>query len=150
VEVTWTKVKLFSRLKKSSEEVGDLTYIRKWCLEDRGLDWVLITNLSFTNKADAIRIVNIYQKRRLIEDYHKAVKTGFRIEDNQLKQASRILALFGMIAVIATQLLGMREHCPVFSTTLVEEKIPKRWITLVERYLKVKIKTVREFWRALA
>jgi hypothetical protein len=62
----------------------------------------LITNLPVENEADAIRIGNIYEQRWLIEDYHKAVKTGFRIEDNQLKQASRILALFGMIAVIAT------------------------------------------------
>jgi hypothetical protein len=71
-------------------------------LEDPELEWLLITNLPVENEADAIRIVNIYEQRWLIEDYHKAVKTGFRIEDNQLKQASRILALFGMIAVIAT------------------------------------------------
>jgi hypothetical protein len=149
---------------------------------------------------------NIYEQRWLIEDYHKAVKTGFRIEDNQLKQASSILALFGMIAVIATQLLAIREHCRLFPTTPVEEKIgvvhlyrqsfgqargPRccgqrrgnsvsycrgagcsRWvprsrpktdrkgeqrqkihkslITLVERHLRIKIKIVGEFWRALA
>lgn len=150
IEVTWTKVKLFSPGKEGSEAVEDVTYIRTWCLEDPALEWLLITNLPVENEADAIRIVNIYQQRWLIEDYHKAVKTGFRIEDNQLKQASRILALFGMIAVIATQLLAIREHCRLFPTTPVEEKIPKSWITLVERYLRVKIKTVREFWRALA
>jgi len=94
--------------------------------------------------------LNIYKQRWLIEDYHKVVKTGFRIEDNQLKQASRILALFGMIGVIATKLLAIREHCRVFPTTPVEKKIPKILIILVERYLQVKIKTVREFWHALA
>lgn len=150
IEVTWTKVKLFSPEKEGSEAVGDVTYIRTWCLEDPELEWLLITNLPVENEADAMRIVSIYQQRWLIEDYHKAIKTGFRIEDNQLKQASRILALFGMIAVIATQLLAIREHCRISPTTPVEEKIPKRWIALVERLLVVKIKTVREFWRALA
>ena len=150
LEVTWTKVKLFSPVKEGSEVVGDVTYIRTWCPKHPELEWVLITNLPVESEEDAIRIVNIYQQRWLIEDYHKAVKTGFRIEDNQLKQASRILALFGMIAVIATQLLAIREHCRLSPTTPVEEKIPKSWITLVERYLRVKLKTVRDFWHALA
>jgi Transposase Tn5 dimerisation domain/Transposase DDE domain len=150
LEVTWTKVKLFAPEKEGIESVGDVTYIRTWCLEDPELEWLLITNLPVESEADAIRIVNIYQQRWLIEDYHKAVKTGFRIEDNQLKQASRILALFGMIAVIATQLLAIREHCRLSPTTPVEEKISKCWITLVERYLRVKLKTVRDFWHALA
>jgi hypothetical protein len=150
VEVTWTKVKLFSPGKKGNEAMEDVTYIRTWCPEDPELEWLLITNLPVENEADAIRIVNIYQRRWLIEDYHKAVKTGFRIEDNQLKQGSRILALFGMIAVIATQLLAIREHCRLFPTTPVEEKIHKSWITLVERHLRMKITTVRDFWRALA
>jgi hypothetical protein len=150
IEVTWTKVKLFSPGKGGSEAVEEVTYIRTWCLEDPELEWLLITNLPVRNEIDAIRIVNIYKQRWLIEDYHKAVKTGFRIENNQLKQASRIFALFGMIAVIATQLLAIREYCRLSPTTPVEEKTPKSWIILVERYLQVKIKTVREFWRALA
>lgn len=150
IEVTWTKVKLFSPGKEGCEGVEDVTYIRAWCLENPELEWLLITNLPVEKEADVIRIVNIYQKRWLIEDYHKVVKTGFRIEDNQLKQASRVLALFGMIAVIATQLLAIREHCRLFPTTPVEEKISKIWITLVERCLQVEIKTVRDFWRALA
>lgn len=150
MEVTWTKVKIFSPGKEGSEAGEDVTYVRTWCLEDPGLEWLLMTNLLVESEADAIRIINIYQQRWLIEDYHKAVKTGFRIEDNQLKQASRILALFGMIAVIATQLLALREHCRIFPTTPVEEKIHKSWITLVERYLQVKIQTVKDFWRALA
>ena len=42
--------------------------------------------------------------------------------DLQVKQASRILALFGMIGVIATKLLAMREQCRLFPETPVEKK----------------------------
>ena len=84
-------------------------YIRVWCPEKPNLDWLLITNLAVDSEKDALRIIKIYRRRWLIEDYHKAVKTGFRIEDNQLKQASRIFALFGMIAVIATKLLAINK-----------------------------------------
>lgn len=149
LEITWVKAKLFApgNTDAKGEEV---TYIRVWCPEKPDLEWLLITNLVVNSEKDALRIIKIYRRRWLIEDYHKAVKTGFRIEDNQLKQATRIFALFGMIAVIATKLLAMREYCRLFPTTPVENEIPERWITLVERYLRVKLKTVRDFWRALA
>lgn len=150
LEITWVKAKLFPPGNKNSAATEEVTYIRVWCPERPRLEWLLITNLPVNNEEDALRIVRIYRRRWLIEEYHKAVKTGFRIEDNQLKQASRILALFGMIGVIATQLLAMRELCRLSPTTPVEEKVPKRWITLIERYLMVKLKTVRDFWRALA
>jgi hypothetical protein len=150
LEIAWVKAKLFPPGKTSSAATEEVTYIRVWCPERPRLEWLLITNLPVNNEEEALRIIKIYRRRWLIEDYHKAVKTGFRIEDNQLKQASRILALFGMIGVIATQLLAMRERCRLSPTTPVEEKVPKRLITLVERHLRVKLKTVREFWHALA
>jgi hypothetical protein len=150
LEITWVKAKLFPPGNTDAGAGKEITCIRVWCPEKPELEWLLITNLPVNNEEDALKIVRIYRRRWLIEDYHKAVKTGFRIEDNQLKQASRILALFGMIGVIATKLLGIREHCRLFPTTPVEEKIPARWIILVERCLKVKLKTVRDFWHALA
>jgi hypothetical protein len=150
LEITWVKAKLLPPGNANSVSAEEVTYIRVWCPERPKLEWLLITNLPVDNEEDALRIVKIYRRRWLIEDYHKAVKTGFRIEDTQLKQASRIFALFGMIGVIATKLLAMREHNRLSPTTPVEEKIPKRWITIIERYLMVKLKTVGDFWRSLA
>jgi len=150
LEITWVKAKLFPPGNESSVADEEVTYIRVWCPDRPKLEWLLVTNLPVNNQEDSLRIVRIYRRRWLIEDYHKAVKTGFRIEDNQLKQASRILALFGMIGVIATQLLAMREECRLSPETPVEEKVPKPWITLIERHLMVKLKTVKDFWRSLA
>ena len=149
IEVTWTNVKLLSPGNKG-EVVGDVTYVRAWCPEHPELEWLLITNLPVQSEADAIRIVNIYQQRWLIEDYHKVIKTGFGIENNQFKQASRILSLFGMVGVMATQLLALKEHCHLTPTQQAEKEIPKRWITLIERVLNVKVDTTRDFWRCLA
>ena len=150
LETTWVKAKLLSPGKTSSPAIQEVTYIRVWCPERPKLEWLLITNLPVENEEDARKIIEIYRRRWLIEDYQKALKTGCRIEDNQLKQASRILALFGMLGVIATQLLAMREHCRLSPTTRVEEAIPKHWIGLIEQRLSVKLETVRDFWRCLA
>jgi len=150
LEITWVKAKLFPPGSEGSPACEEVTYIRVWCPDRPRLEWLLVTNLPVNEQEDSLKIVRIYRRRWLIEDYHKAVKTGFRIEDNQLKQASRILALFGMIGVIATQLLAMREWCRLSPETPVEEKVPKPWITLIERHFMVKLKTVKDFWRSLA
>jgi hypothetical protein len=150
LEITWAKAKLLPPDKKSSLTAEEVTYIRVWCPERPKLEWLLITNLPVENEADVQRIIEIYRRRWLIEDYHKALKTGCRVEDNQLKQASRILALFGIVGVIATQLLAMRERCRLSPETRVEEVVPKGCIMLMEQRLRVKLKTVRDFWRCLA
>lgn len=150
LEITWTKAKLFPPGKESVVAAEDVTYIRAWCPDRPKLEWLLITNLPVNNEEEALRVVKIYRRRWLIEDYHKVLKTGFRIEDNQLKQASRILALFGLVGVLATQLLAIRERCRLSPTMPVEKTVPQRWIMLIERKLNVKLETVRDFWRCLA
>lgn len=150
LNITWAKAKLFPPGKSSLLAAEEVTYVRVWCPERPKLEWLLITNLPVENEEDARKIIEIYRRRWLIEDYHKALKTGCRIEDNQFKQASRILALFGLLGVIATQLLAMREYCRLSPTKQVEEAIPKHWIMLIEQRLGVKIETARDFWRCLA
>jgi hypothetical protein len=116
LQITWAKAKLCppGKTGSSAEEV---TYIRVWCPERPKLEWLLITNLSVEDEEDAQKVVEIYRRRWLIEDYHKALKTGCRIEDAQLKQASRIFALLGLLGVIATKLLAMREYCRLSPAT---------------------------------
>lgn len=151
LEITWVKAKLLSPSnKKPVTTTEEVTYIRVWCPERPKLEWLLITNLPVEDKEAVLRIIEIYRRRWLIEDYHKAVKTGFRIEENQLKYASRIQALFGLIGVMATQLLAIREYYRVSPTTSVEAAVPGLWIKLVERKFNAKLTTVREFWRCLA
>jgi hypothetical protein len=150
LEITWSRAKLFPPGNGSVVAAEEVTYIRVWSPDRPRLEWLLITNLSVENDKDVLRIIAIYRRRWIIEDYHKVLKTGFRIENNQFKQARRILALLGMVGVIATQLLAMREYCRLSPTTRAEEAIPKRWILLIERKLNVKLETVKDFWHSLA
>ena len=93
LEVIWIKAKLFPPGNRASVADEEVTYIRVWSPGKPKLEKVLIANLPVNNEEDVLKVINIYRRHRLIEDYHKVVKTGFRIEDNQLKQASRILEL---------------------------------------------------------
>ena len=70
--------------------------------------WVLLTDWPVDSLAAAMRVIKAYTRRWLIEEYHKALKTGTGIEDSQLETAQRIGALLGILAVVAVRLLTMK------------------------------------------
>ncbi len=150
LEITWAKTKLFSPCKAITTLKEEITCIRVWSPDRPKLEWMLITNLPIESEKEAEKVIEIYRSRWLIEEYHKALKTGCRIEQNQFKHSDRILVLFGLIGVIATQLLAMREQCRLIPMKPAREVMPGKWIILLEKRLKIEVITVRDFWRGLA
>jgi hypothetical protein len=67
--------------------------------------WVLLTSLPCTRLVEARRVVSRYSCRWLVEEYHKALKTGTRIESSQLETRARLEALLGVLAIVAVRLL---------------------------------------------
>lgn len=72
------------------------------------IHWVLLTDWAVETLPEAMRVIKAYTRRWLIEEYHKALKTGTGIEDSQLTTAQRITALLGILAVVAVRLLNMK------------------------------------------
>jgi hypothetical protein len=70
--------------------------------------WVLLTSWPVDDFVACLRVVKAYAKRWLIEEYHKALKTGAGIEHSQLSSAAGIQALLGILAVVAVRLLNMK------------------------------------------
>lgn len=81
--------------------------------------WVLLTDWPVETFEQAMRAIKAYTRRWLIEEYHKALKTGTGIEDSQLTTAQRITALLGILAVVAVRLVNMK----LLATTLPDEPI---------------------------
>jgi hypothetical protein len=75
---------------------------------DEPIHWVLLTSWACESFAPALRVVKAYTRRWLIEEYHKALKTGTRIEDSQLETARRIQTLLAILAVVAVRLLNRK------------------------------------------
>jgi len=75
---------------------------------DDPIHWVLLTSWACGAEGDPIRVVKAYARRWLIEEYHKAFKTGTRIEDSQLATADRLLALLAILAVVSARLLNRK------------------------------------------
>jgi len=70
--------------------------------------WVLLTNWPCATFQEAMRVVKAYTRRWLIEEYHKALKSGLRVEESQLSHPVRIQALFGILAVAGLRLLNTK------------------------------------------
>jgi hypothetical protein len=75
---------------------------------DEPIHWILLTTWPCASLEQALRVVKAYAKRWLIEEYHKCLKTGTRIQATQLSTARSVEALLGIVAVAAVRLLNRK------------------------------------------
>ena len=71
------------------------------------LDWMLWTTLAVHTAQQCSRVVKYYKLRWRIEDFHKVLKDGCRIERTQLKTAARIEVLLALSCAVAVFLLQL-------------------------------------------
>jgi len=112
----------------------DLPPVRLNAVYVRGgmVSWMLLTNLSLASTDDALRYVRYYGCRFSIEVFHKALKSGCRIEERQLKTyegLKRCLALYSIIAwrIMFATMVG--RSCPSLPCTVTLED--DEWKALV-------------------
>ena len=72
------------------------------------LHWVLLTTWPADTLAQCRRAVRAYGLRFLIEDFHKALKTGCGLEKSQLATAQALAALLGVLSLVAARLLDLK------------------------------------------
>lgn len=72
------------------------------------VEWILLTNVEVTTLGHARERTNWYSLRWLVEELHKAQKTGCSIEQQQFTVKSRLESVIAMLSVVAVELLRMR------------------------------------------
>ena len=75
----------------------------------QALEWILLTNVPVNSLADAWERIDWYGCRPVIEEYHKAQKTGCCIESPQFTTRKALEVAVAMLSVVATQLLRLRD-----------------------------------------
>ncbi len=78
-------------------------------LRDR-LEWILLCDAEVTDFAQARECALQYSTRWMIEEYHKAIKTGLGAERLQLESAERLFAAIAIMSVVALRLIELRER----------------------------------------
>ena len=76
---------------------------------ERPLEWVLLTNVPADTFDRAAERVGWYARRPVIEEYHKAMKTGCGIELPQVTAEARLQPVIALLSVVAVMLLGLRD-----------------------------------------
>ena len=83
------------------------------------IHWVLLTDWSAQTLKQAMRVIQAYTRRWLIEEYHKCLKSGTGMERSQLTTAQHITALLGILAVVAVRLLNLK----LLATTCPNQRV---------------------------
>jgi hypothetical protein len=76
------------------------------------IEWLLLTTLPVNSLSDALQMVQLYRHRWLIEEYHKCLKTGCKMENRNLRHANKLLALLGVLSIVAVFLLQLKTPNP--------------------------------------
>jgi hypothetical protein len=72
------------------------------------VEWVLLTSEEIGSSDALQRVVDIYRKRWLIEEYFKALKTGCSLEKRQVASFDALRKVLALLAPIAYRLLRLR------------------------------------------
>jgi hypothetical protein len=109
------------------------------------LEWILLTDWEATTYDEALEVALVYSTRWLIEEFHKAIKTGTRAEQLQLERAESLFAAIAIKSVVALRLLDLRERVQVDEEAAAEESgLSELELAVLRQRLNRPIKTVRE------
>jgi hypothetical protein len=119
------------------------------------IDWKLETTEPISTSEEIAAIVDAYDRRWVIEEYFKALKTGCAIEKRELEGAHSIFNLLGMMMPIAWKLLRLKSLARTASATEPASLVATRFEILVlqrHKYTRMTTNnpTVRDVFLAVA
>jgi len=141
-ELRFSKVKFKPPWKKDKRKHNPISV---WCVflkeENRakgeeGIEWMLLTTLETISFKQALKRVSWYCTRWVIEEWHKVIKSGCKVEKRQLETAKALKIAFAFDLVIAWRILLMTKlgrEVPDIPCTVLFNEI--EWKVLYEVHL---------------
>jgi hypothetical protein len=162
VSVSWQQITIKPPRQARGEERGVplvVWVVRVWEATPPpgcdALEWILLTNVPVLTLADAFERVDWYGLRWIIEEYHKAQKTGCDIENMQFQFIARLEPAIALMSVVAVMLLSLRDESRAADakTRPATKVVPKLWVMMLSRWRHKEVRmdwTVHDFFYALA
>jgi hypothetical protein len=94
----------------------------KACEEETPVSWLLLTDMPVRTAAEVKEKVFWYSQRWRIEDFHKTLKSGCKIEDCRLATGPRLANYIASMSIVAHRLLELtytQRHMPEAPCTAV-------------------------------
>jgi hypothetical protein len=122
------------------------------------IEWIILTSIAIKDLADAQRVASWYTLRWMVEEYHKCLKTGCRVEQRQLESADRLKPLVAMLSVVAVRLLQLKQQSRTLPDAPALEHVPRPQVQTLVAYLRKQVDpkitaaslTVRRFTHEVA
>ena len=116
------------------------------------IEWILLCSEPVEDLRAALRVAEWYSCRWLIEEYHKCLKTGCRVEARQLEQAARLEALVGIASVVAARLLQLKCQVRADPARTARECVSSEQLRILAGYFNRPSAdmSVCDFWRGVA
>ena len=99
-------------------------------------------------------VIGYYELRWLVEEYHKALKTGCSVEKRQLKTAAKLEAMVGLMSVVAVRLLRLKSLARTNPDVPAKRVVPNIWLQMLkvarQGLDRVHDLTVGQFYREVA
>lgn len=134
----------------------DLWVVRTW-EEDPpatrpALEWLLLTSVPVTDAASAAQCVHWYTCRWQIEEYHRCLKTGCKIEHSQLRHVLRLQRLLAFLAILAVRLLQLRHLAQQQPDRLAHTEVEPLLVQIIALRFNgdPSSMTLDRFWRGVA
>lgn len=114
------------------------------------LEWILLYDRPVHSFEQASEIALKYSARWLIEEFHKALKTGLGAERLQLETAHRLFAAIAIMSIVALRLIDLRERFRVQPSAPAETAaISPLELKLLRAQMKKPILTIKELALAI-
>jgi len=120
------------------------------------LDWKLLTTLKVLLFDEALYVINAYTCRWVIEEFHRVLKSGCKIERMQFEKAERLWPAIAVLSVVAWRVLHLskfgRENpdAPADAVSnAAEQKVLNLWLRS-RKEKSCEIVTVRDFVMGVA
>ena len=162
VSVSWQEVTLLPPRQQRGQERG--VPLTSWVVRVaetnppqavEPLEWILLTNVPVQTLAEALERIAWYRMRWIIEEYHKAQKTGVEIENMQFSHLDRLQPAIALLSVMAVLLLSLRD---LSRAADAQERpatgaVPRLWVQILSTWRHGEARmdwSVYDFYYALA
>ncbi len=116
------------------------------------LEWILLTSLPVQDEQHAWHIVRLYQARWIIEDFHRGLKSGCRLEWARLQEERSLENLLAICSPIAVHLLNLRELARLHPEEPASDWVspPEVQAVAAQAQVPVETMTIRQYVRQVA
>jgi len=120
------------------------------------LHWRLLSTLEAGSLESSLYLADCYTGRWGIEEFHRVIKDGCKVERLQFENLSRLCPAIAMLSIVAQQVMYLMKYSRTYPdepaiciSTIDEQETVEDWVQIY-RYKDYKVVTVADYVRGIA